>query len=113
MPAPEVTKLTLAATERELRETDLARRQIGPIATSEISARRGPTVTDDFTSRQLEIFASRSRELAVRVAAGQVTFLDAVDLLYSAAEWAGLVENVGDDVVQAVLVTAFVNVRGA
>ena len=47
-------------------------------------------------SRQLEILALRSLELADRVATGQVGFLDAVDLAYEAAVWAGLTETVGD-----------------
>ena len=47
-----------------------------------------PTVT-----RQLEILALRSIELADRVAAGQLPFIDAVDLAYEAAIWADLAER--------------------
>jgi hypothetical protein len=63
------------------------------------------------TSRQLEILALRSLELADRVAAGEITFLDAVDLGYDAAVWSGLIETVGDDIVQATLAAAFANAR--
>src|SRR5580700_6280428 len=48
-----------------------------------------------------EILALRSLELADRVAAGELGFIDAVDMAYSAAEGAGLPEAVGDDVVRA------------
>jgi hypothetical protein len=62
-------------------------------------------------SHQLEILAVRCLELADRVAAGQLRFLDAIDLAYEAAQWAGLVEAVGDDIVQATLAAAFANAR--
>ena len=60
---------------------------------------------------QLEILAWRSLELADRVAAGEVAFLDAVDMAYEAAVWSGLTETVGDDIVQATLAAAFANAR--
>jgi hypothetical protein len=41
-------------------------------------------------TRQLEIFALRSIELADRVATGELKFLEAVDLAYAAALWADL-----------------------
>jgi hypothetical protein len=76
-------------------------------------------------ARSLEILALRSLELADRVAAGQLGFLDAVDLAYEAAIWAdlpnaidasGLIDTTtttitGDDVVQATLAAAFANAR--
>jgi hypothetical protein len=62
-------------------------------------------------TRQLEILALRSLELADRAAAGQLPFIDAVDMAYSAAQWAGLPESVGDDIVQATLAAAFANAR--
>jgi hypothetical protein len=65
----------------------------------------------DFGAHQLELLAIRSAELADLVAVGQIAFLDAVDMAYSAADWAGLVDSVGDDVVQAVLAVAFANSR--
>ena len=64
-------------------------------------------------TRQLEILALRSLELADQVAEGRLGFLDAVDLAYEAACWAGLVKAVGDDVVQATLAAAFANARRA
>jgi hypothetical protein len=73
--------------------------------------------------RQLEILALRSMELADRVAAGEIKFLDAVDLAYAAALWADLPNAIeksgvintdkitGDDIVQATLAAAFANAR--
>jgi hypothetical protein len=63
------------------------------------------------TTCQLEILALRSLELADRVAAGEIAFLDAVDVAYDAAVWSGLTDTVGDDVVQATLAAAFANAR--
>ena len=62
-------------------------------------------------ARQLEVLAIRSFELADRVEAGEVEFLDAVDLAYDAAFSSGLVESVGNDIVQTVLHEAFRKVR--
>jgi hypothetical protein len=59
----------------------------------------------------VEILALRSRELADRVAAGELGFVDGVDMANSAAERAGLAEAVGDDVVHAALAAAFGNAR--
>jgi hypothetical protein len=70
-----------------------------------------PAVEPSRTTRQLEILSSRSLELADRVVAGEITLIDAVDMSYAAAVWAGLTETVGDDVVQVVLAEAFRNVR--
>ena len=62
----------------------------------------------------LEILYVRSCVLAERAALGELNFIDAVDMAYSAADWAGLVERVGDDVVQQILAEAFIGVpRGA
>jgi hypothetical protein len=63
------------------------------------------------TTQQLEILALRSIELADQVAAGQLKFIDAVDIAYEAALWSGLVKSVGDDGVQATLAAAFANAR--
>jgi len=62
---------------------------------------------NDATRAQLELLAIRSTELADRVTAGQIGFLDAIDAAYSAAQWAGLTEAVGDDAVQLVLAASF------
>jgi hypothetical protein len=51
------------------------------------------------------------RELADRVHYGELPFIEAVDLAYSAAIWSGLVDNVGDDAVQKILAAAFTGAR--
>jgi hypothetical protein len=61
--------------------------------------------------RQLEILAIRSFELAERVEVGEVEFLDAIDVAYDAAYWSGLVESVGNNIVQTILHEAFRKVR--
>jgi hypothetical protein len=62
-------------------------------------------------AKQLELFALRCLEIADRVAAGEVAFLDGIDLLYEAARWGGLVESVGDDIIQGTMAAAFANAR--
>jgi hypothetical protein len=64
-------------------------------------------------ARRLEILALRSLELADRVAEGSIKFIDAVDVAYEAAIWSGLVDEVGDDIVQACMAAAFANARRA
>jgi hypothetical protein len=59
-------------------------------------------------TRQLELLALRVLDLADR---GQIEFIEAVDLGYSAAEWSGLIESVGDDVVQRTLAACFANAK--
>jgi hypothetical protein len=66
-----------------------------------------PSPSNDFVAAQLSILAVRADELRERVRSGQIAFIDAVDMAYSAAQWAGLTESVGDDVVQKVLAAAF------
>jgi hypothetical protein len=83
----------------------------GTIAPRGTPADEFPQAELDQTSRQLEILAVRSLELAERVGAGEIAFLDAVDVAYDGAVWAGLNDIVGDDVVQAVLAEAFRTVR--
>jgi hypothetical protein len=56
---------------------------------------------------QLELFARRCCDLAERVAAHQLAFLDAIDLAHDAAISSGLADAVGDDIVQEVMVGAF------
>jgi len=55
----------------------------------------------------LDLLFERTRVLAERARDGNLPFIEAVDLAYSAAGWAGLVERYGDDVVQRVLADAF------
>jgi hypothetical protein len=61
--------------------------------------------------RQLEILALRSLELADQVAAGHLPFFDTFDTLYDAAVDAGLIDTIGDRIVQATLAAAFANAR--
>ena len=82
-----------------------------------------PTSVKSRITRQLEILGLRSLELADRVACGELKFLDAVDLAYDAAVWAGLPNAIdtsglidvdvitGDDIVQATIAAAFANAR--
>jgi hypothetical protein len=60
---------------------------------------------------QLELFARRCLDLADRVAENRMAFLDAVDMAYSAAEWCGLVDDLGDDLIQATMAAAFANAK--
>lgn len=74
-------------------------------------------------TRQLEIFATRCFELADRVDAGFLEFIDALDMAHSAAMWAclpraiedsGLIEYpplTGIDIVQEIMAAAFADVR--
>ena len=64
-----------------------------------------------FPTRQFEMFALRSFDFADRVEAGEIKFLDAVDVLYDSAVASGLVDSVGDDAVQAAMAVAFATVR--
>jgi hypothetical protein len=59
------------------------------------------------TSAQLQLFAIRCSDMVDRIAAGEIGFIDGIDMLYSAAIWSGLVDNVGDDEVQLVMAAAF------
>ena len=56
---------------------------------------------------QLDLFHDRCCTLANRVIAGGIGFIDAVDLAYTAAQFSGLADCVGDDAVQAVMANAF------
>jgi hypothetical protein len=57
----------------------------------------------------LDLLHERARTLAGRVRSGEVSFLDAVDFAYSAADFAGLVQRFGDDEIQKILATAFMD----
>jgi hypothetical protein len=62
----------------------------------------------------LDLLYVRSCTLAERVCDGELPFIDAVDMAYSAAEWAGLCDSHGDDAVQSALAAAFMGVpKGA
>jgi hypothetical protein len=58
-------------------------------------------------------FYARARELAQRSEIGELTFIDAVDMAYTAAVWSGLADDIGDDEVQRLLAAAFREKRGA
>jgi len=62
-------------------------------------------------SHPLYIFFERCTALAGRVRNEGLQFIDAVDMAYSAAEWSGLVDRFGDDVVQRFLADAFLRSR--
>jgi hypothetical protein len=70
------------------------------------------TATKSRATQQLEILALRSFDFADRVRTNEVRFLDAIDVLYDSAVASGLVDAVGDDIVQATLAAAFATVRG-
>lgn len=76
-------------------------------------ARQGDLVATDgrvagqVVEPALELLFEKSCVLAERVRAGGLAFNDAVDLAYSAADWAGLVDRYGDDRIQSVLASAF------
>ena len=62
------------------------------------------------SDRRLQLFALRCRDLRDCVVAGRLGFIDAVDMAYSAAIWAGLTDDLGDDTVQRVMAAAFCTV---
>jgi hypothetical protein len=55
----------------------------------------------------LYLLFDRACTLADRARSGELPFMDAVDMAYTAADFAGLVERYGDDAVQSVLADAF------
>ena len=55
----------------------------------------------------LDLLFERASVLAERAQDGSLPFIDAVDMAYSAADWAGLIDRYGDDVIQFVLADAF------
>jgi hypothetical protein len=66
-----------------------------------------PRAGQQQNARQLDLLTARCRQLAEKVDNGIIGFTDAVDTAYSAAEWSGMVELHGDDVVQEVMARAF------
>jgi hypothetical protein len=59
-------------------------------------------------TRQLELLALRSFQLADRVASGELQFLDAVDVAFDSAVASGLADSVGYDAICA----ATIKMRG-
>jgi hypothetical protein len=70
-----------------------------------------PGIQDSPATHPLDLFHERCLTLADRVEVGELPFIDAVDLAYSAADFAGLVNIYGDDTVQTVLAAAFMRCR--
>jgi hypothetical protein len=69
--------------------------------------------SSEHSRAQLKLFAIRCGDMVERIAAGEVRFIDGVDLLYDAAVWSGLADGVGDDAVQHVMAAAFTPLRPA
>jgi hypothetical protein len=63
------------------------------------------------TAPPLELLADQCKTLARRVKNGDLGFIEAVDFAYSAADFAGLIQNYGDDQIQAVLASAFMDCK--
>jgi hypothetical protein len=63
------------------------------------------------TGAALQILALRSLKLADQVASGELPFLDTVNTIYEAAVESGLIDTVGDRIVQATIAAAFANAR--
>jgi hypothetical protein len=66
-------------------------------------------MTPSRVSKQIELFAIRTSELADRVAHNEIDFLDAVDMAASAAIWSGLADAIGIDATQKIMAAAFAN----
>ncbi len=64
------------------------------------------------TPNPLEILSARCATLATRVRQRELPFIDAIDMAYSAADFAGLIESYGDDQIQTVLADAFMGCSG-
>jgi len=62
---------------------------------------------DERNTYSLDLLFDRATILASRARDGSLPFIEAVDMAYSAADWAGLVERYGDDAVQRILARAF------
>ena len=58
-------------------------------------------------ARQIEILIRHATTLALRVEAGQLGFIDAIDICYEAAVASGMAESVGDDQIQSILHDCF------
>ena len=70
-----------------------------------------PRLAPNFPGRQIDLFAIRTSELADRTMAGDIGFIDTVDMAYSAAVWSGLADKIGDDAVQKIMAAAFATAR--
>jgi hypothetical protein len=75
-------------------------------------ARAAQLNSAQFSRQQLTSFERRCQTLAERVGCKQLSFVDAVDMAYDAAMWSGLVDALGDDLVQEAMARAFMTVHG-
>jgi hypothetical protein len=66
---------------------------------------------NELARQRLELFSARCHELAQRVNLGTISFIDAVDMAYSAAVRSGMADDLGDDAVQATMAAAFMGAR--
>lgn len=81
-------------------------------ATDQLGSTVIPANSANRLARQrLDLFGARCHELVERINFGSISFIDGVDLAYSAAIWSGLVDDVGDDAVQTIMCDAFLGVR--
>jgi hypothetical protein len=62
---------------------------------------------DRLQQHRQKFFEARCQELALRHQAGEIKFIDAIDMAYQAAVWSGLVDDIGDDTVQRVMADSF------
>jgi hypothetical protein len=77
-------------------------------STREIQARRAMTIQAARISPDpLDVFRERCEARAYLVEIGELAFLDAVDVLQTAAEFDGLIDQFGQDVIQEIMATAF------
>jgi hypothetical protein len=107
---PSVESNMRAVGQRSLTRSDLG--HATPQVAVDASAAFAPaSITAQFLNRQLRLFEERCKEIVERVDAGTIAFIDGVDMLHSAALWSGLSDNVGDDLVQAVMARAFMGAR--
>jgi hypothetical protein len=63
------------------------------------------------TRNPIAVFTEKCGTLADRVRRQELAFIEAVDMAYSAADFAGLIESYGDDQIQNVLAAAFMGSR--
>jgi hypothetical protein len=77
-----------------------------------VPEQNGPEATSNNYARQrLDLFGTRCRDLVERINSGSISFIDAVDMAYSAAIWSGLADDLGDDAVQKVMADVFIGGR--
>jgi hypothetical protein len=61
----------------------------------------------------LTVFSERCHTIAARVRDRQLPLIEGVDMLYSAADIAGLIESYGDDQIQLLMAAAFMGTHNA